>query len=101
MIRGKQYKIITDNKVLSYYNLIIKVTVQVINLFTNKNTTLIRTQPISLKTNIGNFRYDITKFNKQVKNLVDSMTDRNDTTNDLPTKPFQGYQAVSDANFAQ
>jgi len=39
---------------------------------------------------------DITKFNAYIKDLIDSLTARGGTTNDLLANLFKAYKAISD-----
>ena len=45
--------------------------------------------------------YDITKYNGKVRIILDSMATRNETTNDILTNLFKGYQAETDGNFVK
>ena len=47
------------------------------------------------------YMYDITKYNGKVRIILDSMATRNETTNDILTNLFKGYQAETDGNFVK
>ena len=44
---------------------------------------------------------DITKFNVYIQNLLEGLASRGETTNNLRSNLFKGYQAVSDHTFVK
>ena len=61
----------------------------------------IRPQLSSLDTYINTIECDITKFNVYVQNPLEGLALRGETTNDLLSNLFKGYQAVSDHTFVK
>ena len=80
-------------------NLLLKVIIRESHLDTNATTTFIRTQLSGLDTYILEIGNDITMFNGHVKTLVEALLARGETTNDLLTNLFKGYEACSDRVF--
>ena len=62
---------------------------------------VIRRQLSSLDTYINTIGCDITKLNVYVQNLLEGLEWRRETTNDLLSNLFKGYQAVSDHMFVK
>ena len=88
----KQYKI--NGKGSS--NLLLKVIIRESHLDSNATTMVIRRQLSSLDTYINTIWCDITKFNAYIQNLLEGLASRGETTNDLLSNLFKGYQAASD-----
>ena len=80
-------------------NLLLKIIIRESHLDTNATTASIRKKLSSLDTYILTIGSDITKFNGYVRLLIDSLAARGETTNDLLTNLFKGYQAASDKVF--
>jgi len=59
----------------------------------------IHTRATVLDTYISTISYDIVKFNEYVKDLMDSLTARGETTHDLLAKLFKVYKSVKDYDF--
>ena len=55
----------------------------------------------SLNTYINTIGCDITKFNVYVQNLLEGLAFRGETTNDLLSNLFKGYQAAFDHTFVK
>jgi hypothetical protein len=78
---------------------LLKVIIRESDLDTHATAAHIRMQLASLDEFIGTIDSDILKFNIHVKNLVDGLTKRRQTTSDLLTYLFKGYKAASDSPF--
>lgn len=82
-------------------NLLLKVIIRESHLDTNATTATIRTKLSSLDTYLPTIGCDITKFNGYVRLLIDSLAARGETTQDLLSNLFKGYQAASDKTFVE
>jgi hypothetical protein len=82
-------------------NLLLKIIVQESHLDTNATTASIRKKLSSLDVYILTINSDITKFNVHVSLLIDSLAARGETTQDLLTNLFKGYQAATDKTFVE
>jgi hypothetical protein len=82
-------------------NLLLKVIIRESHLDTNATTATIRTKLSSLDSYLPTIGSDITKFNGYVRMLIDSLAARGETTQDLLTNLFKGYQAASDKSFVE
>jgi hypothetical protein len=82
-------------------NLLLKVIIRESHLDTNATTATIRTKLSSLDSYLPTIGSDITKFNGYVRLLIDSLAARGETTQDLLTNLFKGYQAASDKTFVE
>jgi hypothetical protein len=80
-------------------NLLLKVIIRESHLDTNATISNIRTNLSNLDTYMLKVGGDITKFNTYVKELIDSLTARGETTTDLLINLFKGYLAVEDKSF--
>jgi len=80
-------------------NLLLKIIVRESYLDTNATTANIRKKLSSLDTYILTIGSDITKFNIHVSLLMDSLAARGESTQDLLTNLFKGYQAATDKTF--
>ena len=80
-------------------NLLLKIIVRESYLDTNATTANIRKKLSSLDTYILTIGSDITKFNIHVSMLMDSLAARGESTQDLLTNLFKGYQAATDKTF--
>jgi predicted Mrr-cat superfamily restriction endonuclease len=96
-IWSNQYRIGDDNQVSGVT--LLKIIIRESHLDTNATTNQIRTKLSGLDTYITAINSDIGRFNQYVKLLVQSLTARNQTTNDLLINLFKGYGAVSDEVF--
>jgi len=97
MIWSDQYHV-GDNRMSSGVALL-KIIIRESHLDTNATTNQIRTKLSSLDTYILTIDSDIGKFNQYVKLLLQSLTARNQTTNDLLINLFKAYGSVSDEVF--
>ena len=82
-------------------NLLLKIIIQESHLDSNATTMVIRRQLRSLNIYINTIECDITKFNVYVQNLLEGLASRGETTNDLLSNLFKGYQAVSNHTFVK
>ena len=80
-------------------NLLLKIIIRESHLDTNATISTIRTNLSNLDTYMLTIGGDITKFNTYVKELVESLTARGETTTDLLINLFKGYLAVEDKTF--
>jgi hypothetical protein len=96
-IWSNQYRIGDDKQVSGVA--LLKVIIRESHLDTNATTNQIRTKLSSLDAYITTIDSDIGRFNQYVKLLVQSLTARNQMTNDLLINLFKGYGAVSDEIF--
>jgi hypothetical protein len=71
-------------------NLPLKIIIRESHLDTNVMTASIRKKLSSLDVYIPTINSNITKFNVQVSLLIDSLTARGETTQDLLTNIFKG-----------
>lgn len=76
-----------------------KVIVRESHLDTNATISTIRTQLSSLDKYVQTVGCDIDKLNQHVKELVQELNARGETTNDLLVNLFKGYLAVKDKQF--
>ncbi len=74
----------------------LKILIREANVDTRSTIMHIWAKLSALDSYILTIRCDITKFNAYVKDLIDSLTDRGETTNDLLSNLFKVYKAVSD-----
>ena len=95
MVWEKKYKINGKGS----GNLLLKVFIWEIHLDRNATMMVIRRQLSSLDTYINTIGCEITKFNAYVHNLLEGLALRRETTNDLLSNLFKGYQAASDHTF--
>ena len=95
LIWKKQYTVGS----LSSGNLLLKIIVRESHLDTNATTASIRKKLSSLNDYIVTIGCDITRFNGYVRLLIDSLSARGETTQDLLTNLFKGYQAATDKVF--
>jgi hypothetical protein len=80
-------------------NLLLKIIIRESHLDTNATTASIRNKLSSLDEYILTIGCDITKFNGHVRLLIDSLAARGETTQDLLSNLFKGYNAVNDKVF--
>ena len=97
MIWEKQYKI-NDR---ASGNLLLKVIIRESHLDGNATTTVIRTKLSSLDTFINTIGCDITKFNAHIQLLLEGLSARGETTNNLLINLFKGYKAATDNTFVK
>jgi hypothetical protein len=79
--------------------LLLKVIIRESHLDTNATISNIRTNLSNLDEYMLKIGGDITKFNTYVKELIDQLTARGETTTDLLINLFKGYLAVEDKSF--
>ena len=77
----------------------LKVIIREAQIDTRATVLHIRSKLSSLDTYISTIAFDIVKFNAYVKDLVDSLAARGETTQDLLANLFKAYKAVKDCNF--
>lgn len=82
-------------------NLLLKIIIRESYLDTNATTANIRKKLSSLDTYILTIDSDITRFNIHVSLLIDSLTARGESTQDLLINLFKGYQAATDKTFVE
>jgi hypothetical protein len=80
-------------------NLLLKSIIRESHLDTNATTASIRNKLYSLDEYILTIGCDITKFNGYVRLLIASLAARGETTQDLLSNLFKGYNAVNDKVF--
>ena len=80
-------------------NLLLKVIIRESHLDTNATTSNLRTQLSSLDSYIGTIGSDITMFHEYVKNLIEALAARGETSNDVMINLFKGYKQASDKAF--
>ena len=80
-------------------NLLLKTIIRESHLDSNATTTSIRTQLSSLDTYIATIDSNVTKFNAHVQLVLNGLKSRGETTQDLLTNLFKGYNAASDKTF--
>ena len=78
---------------------LLKVVISVSCIDTNATTTFIRGRLSSLDTYMKSVDSDVEKFNEHVKNQMDSLNARGQTTQDLLANLFKGYDETSDNTF--
>jgi hypothetical protein len=78
---------------------LLKVIIRESHIDTNATTGHIRTRLTMLDTYLPTIGNDIVKFNQHVNTLLEGLTSRDETTNDLLTNLFKGYKAASDKTF--
>ena len=80
---------------------LLKVILRESDIGTHATAAHIRMQLATLDEYIGTIDSDIKKFNVYVKSLVQGLTRRHQTTNNLLTNLFKGYKAASDSPFVE
>jgi hypothetical protein len=78
---------------------LLKVVIRESHIDTNATTGHIRTRLTMLDTYLPTIGNDIVKFNQHVNTLLEGLTSRDETTNDLLTNLFKGYKAATDKTF--
>jgi hypothetical protein len=78
---------------------LLKVVIRESHIDTNATTKFIRERLSSLDTYMKSVNSDVEKFNQHVKNQLDSLHARGETTHDLLSNLFKGYAAASDKTF--
>lgn len=76
-----------------------KIIIRETYIDTNATVTHIRTQLSSLDQYLPTIQHNITKMNQHVKQLLEGLAARGETTSDLLANLFKGYKAASDRNF--
>jgi hypothetical protein len=82
-------------------NLLLKIIIRESYLDTNATTANIRKKLSSLDAYMLTIDSDITRFNIHVSLLIDSLTARGESTQDLLINLFKGYQAATDKTFVE
>jgi len=77
----------------------LKILIWEANVDTRSTVMHIRAKLSALNSYILTINCNITKFNAYIKDLIDSLMARGETTNDLLANPFKAYKAVSDHKF--
>jgi hypothetical protein len=95
MLRQKEYTVGAHPSGTS----LLKVIISASCIDTNATTTYIRGRLSSLDTYMKSVDSDVEKFNEHVKNLMDSLNARGQTTQDLLANLFKGYDEASDNTF--
>ena len=78
---------------------LLKVVISLSYIDTNATTTFIRGRLSSLDSYIRSINSDVEKFNTYVKNQLDSLNARGESTQDLLANLFKGYAQASDQVF--
>jgi hypothetical protein len=78
---------------------LLKVVISASCIDTNATTTFIRGRLNFLDTYMKSVDSDVEKFNEHVKNQMDSLNARGQTTQDLLANLFKGYEAALDNTF--
>jgi hypothetical protein len=78
---------------------LLKVVIRESHIDTNATTGHIRTRLSCLDTYLPTIGNDIVKFNQYVNTLIEGLTSRDETTQDLLTNLFKGYKAASGRQF--
>ena len=79
--------------------LLLKTIIGVSQIDSRAHTTAIRAQLSNLPSYISDIGGDIIKFNRQVRLLVQELTARGETTNDLLVNLFDAFKTVRDDTF--
>jgi hypothetical protein len=79
--------------------LLLKIIIRESHLDTDATTSSIRTKMSNLDSYIMTIGSNITRFHGYVRLLIDSLAARGETSNDLLTNLFKGYEAATDKTF--
>ena len=79
----------------------LKVVIRESHIDTNATTRILREELNKLDAFMVSIDSDITKFNKQVKNIIEQLHARGETTQDLLANLFKAYKAASDKGFVE
>jgi len=77
----------------------LKIIIREAQIDTRATVLHLRGKLSSLDSYISTISYDIVKFNEYVKDLMDSLTARGETTHDLLANLFKAYKSVKDCDF--
>jgi hypothetical protein len=80
---------------------LLKIIIRESHIDTRATVRHIRDKLNSLDTYLPTIGYDIVKFNTYVKDLLDSLYARGETTHDLLANLFKAYKGASDRNFVE
>ena len=80
---------------------LLKVLIRESYLDSNATTSMIRQKLANLDEHLSESGNDICKFNNQIKQLLNSLTARGKTTQDLQTNLFKAYASCSDKVFVK
>ena len=80
---------------------LLKILIRESHLDSNATSSMIRTKLSNLDEYLVETNNDILKFNNHVRMLMDSLTARGETTQDLLTNLFKAYAACSDSTFVK
>jgi len=80
---------------------LLKILIRESHLDSNATSSMIRTKLSNLDEYLTETNNGILKFNNHVRMLIDSLTARGETIQDLLTKLFRAYAACSDSTFVK
>jgi len=80
---------------------LLKILIRESHLDSNATSSMIRTKLSNLDEYLTETNNDILKFNNHVRMLIDSLTTRGKTIQDLLTNLFRAYVACSDSTFGK
>jgi len=80
---------------------LLKILIRKSHLDSNATSSMIRTKRTNLDEYLTETNNDILKFNNHVRMLIDLLTARGETTQDLLTNLFRAYAACSDSTFVK
>ena len=80
---------------------LLKILIKESHLDSNATSSMIRTKLTNLDEYLDEVENDIVQFNHYVQMLMDSLTARGETTQDLMTNLFKAYAACSDTTFVR
>ena len=81
--------------------LVLKIIIRESYIDTNATTTHIRSKLSSLDDYLPSVGHDIGKMNLYVLNLIEALTARGETSNDILSNLFKGYKAAKDHTFVR
>jgi hypothetical protein len=80
---------------------LLRLVIQESSIDTNATTRFLRDQLSSLPVLMSATESNIVDFNEGVRGILDSLTARGETTQDLLSNLFKGYEAASDKKFIE
>jgi hypothetical protein len=81
--------------------LLLRLVIQESSIDTNATTRFLREQLSSLNNLMTEKESNVIEFNESVRGLLDSLASRGETTQDLLSNLFKGYEAASDEQFVK
>jgi hypothetical protein len=81
--------------------LLLRLVIQESSIDTNATTRFLREQLSSLNKLMTEKDSNVIEFNESVRGLLDSLASRGETTQDLLSNLFKGYEAASDDQFVK